>query len=788
MSLLSKKDVSAWTSELVDGAVEAIDWSAQEAAWREIRNEAQEPLKTISDHLSAGKTIQALECLADAPELLPIALKAAELDRLLGDEDQKPLPLSTSQAEQLKTFELSPDGPVLTAYRFAVRKGDQALVERSQKVIDVAKTLSKPAPELNAWIRALAAAKEKARVIAAEKEAAALKAAQLRKKGIVVTVGLAAAVSLGAAGVYLNTQRTYVEALDAFEELIESGDYTTGWMVPKALLPIEFYPAQIGRMTDILGKRTEIQDVLAAAEQAVLALEFKLTNEAVGSIDVSAEKSTAAAAIDAAPLARRVDLADRVSAAIQAYDTALMKLVAEQKAAFDELEKAYTALDAGAEGAFSLKSLEAWIEDAQSLLKNFQGWRGASLESVVVEVGDAGGLASLGERISIAESVLSEGEAAWSKLQTPESPKEVEGALKRLAGLKSTGFTVDVLEQAERSLPFWQSRRMPSKWEPLDGESIAWLERAQAFEADDFSFSPAAAQRISSLFENPAFTDVWQYFRYNYAGAQSSSLVYTQGPVLTDEALIDELRELYLVNQKVTLLEPTGPSEIVSTANKDGLGRHRGIVYDDGILTLESRVAQQLSDLWDGDVGAFAESPIELLQTAIYDERLASAFRVFLLQWTVDTFADGQTFFYPEWHPELMQASVVADSRGDGPRLLTWLDVLGNELYPASVIGDHNGPDWKDAQKSMADLLDGLGRVPMSFAGLSLGGELRRSPSVPGDDLMILDPKTGRWVKKTEETSLPGVWLPVFAIEKPEVNASAVTLIGRLPDGLKVLF
>ena len=109
------------------------------------------------------------------------------------------------------------------------------------------------------------------------------------------------------------------------------------------------------------------------------------------------------------------------------------------------------------------------------------------------------------------------------------------------------------------------------------------------------------------------------------------------------ETLVDELRQITSIVQQTDMWVNGQRATLRTSANRDAFGRVRGTLWEDGILSGESRLVQQLRGIWDADNSSWLESPLEILQTALYDEGLSPVFR-YLARWIDRTFRDQQSF------------------------------------------------------------------------------------------------------------------------------------------------
>ncbi|MGB0370865.1 MAG: hypothetical protein ACPGN3_05890 [Opitutales bacterium] len=805
MSDFTENTLKSWIAEL-GGPLEDIDWSVQASAWNRARAGIVEPLHAIVGDLQEGRVVMALEKVVDHPQILEIAGIAPDVDPILGETEDQPLGISNEWVARLANTELRDDGPVLTAYRFAIRSGDSELSQRCRRLIERFSYNARQEDELgllfDQWAKALGDADTR-RSAEREHQAMVSRMRTSRKKRVrVIALSSLAIVSLGVGSLYLTVRSQFVEAIDLFANQIEQGTMEAQFQGPDSFLPVEIYPDLQARLESVREARSALSREYAEVQQLISKFEAKIFKDTNGSLDVALESVNIRSEIVSLPLQAQGPLLDQLEEAIAWSRASKEEKIAKQEAEFEPLLNLLEDLEEAIVGDMNLDGLRTWLPRAQGLGEKYDAWKAVALDGVDVEAGAEARIEAIVDRGDVIQSLLDEMSAALASVSNPNSYESVQSGIERLAGLNSSGIQLPDLARAERSLPFWRERLVPEAWTPSDTEARMWIERSASLKLEDFSYAREVATQITQLLTDDSFIDVWQYFRYNYAGAQSSSLVYTQGPVESEETLLDELRELYLVSQELTLVDQTGASSIKSTANKDGLGRYRGIVYDDGILTLESRVAKQLADLWDADYGAFKQNPLPLIQTAIYDARLSPAFRAFMLQWTVDVLGSGQEFFEISWIPELKQAKSLLAQSGIVLNHLSWLEEKRNQQNLDSLLGSAPSYEWVDSQKATSALLAQFESLPLAFVGTIGPNGLTSVEGVDIDEArslyLVLDSETSTFVPLAADLKSERSWLPVLSTKRPSMQGISTgdlsypeptvfwdTLKETLPEGLR---
>ena len=85
----------------------------------------------------------------------------------------------------------------------------------------------------------------------------------------------------------------------------------------------------------------------------------------------------------------------------------------------------------------------------------------------------------------------------------------------------------------------------------------------------------------------------------------------------------------------------------------------------------------------------------------------------------------------------------------------------------------------------------------MTFAGVSDGqGSSWSSASANEGERVVFDPELSQWIPMISAKPKQGLWLPVFALTKPDLAktlgeggaAKVSKLSARMPDGLQVMF
>ena len=782
MSYFSSSQLERWT-DVLGGPSDNIDWDAQKAAWLACRAHSEPIVLELSRILQKETPIAALELLADEAQILDVVEHSEALDLAFDIQGQPSFAGSRESIARLKAMRLEEDGPVWTAYRYAVRSGDSELLARCAKLTGLFDEQGewKARPEtarMQRWVDVLAQARLRMQEEAEQEEIAEQMRAGVRRTRTLVFGGALLSGILTLGGLYFKGKSDFRTSIDALRSAFDNGVLEAEFERPKTIFPLEVYPEYIAALQSMKQEKADALGARERAEDAVLEFENRLRKDTQGLVDLTVETSVFPPLFEALNPAWRSPLELRVDEAVDHYRTFLEGKRAEQRKALREILDGFLDLEARLQGRVRIAVLKQWRLDAQAISEQYSSWADRALEGLTINSGVEARIDRLGAQIGVVDHLIANAQESLEQIQSAESMAAVRKALERLAGLKSSGILLVESLAAEASLPSWRLSILDEQWAPSDLESSVWIERASKMQLSDFTLKPEAASRVSTLLSNPAFVDVWQYFRYDTAGSQPSMLVYTEGSVLSEDALIDELRELYLVTQTLTLIDPTGRSEIVSTANRDGLGRYRGIYYDDGILTLESRIAKQIADLWDPDFGVFLQSPLPLLKAAIYDKRLAPAFRIFLLKWFTDSFENAQDFFELEWHPSLVEALDLLKQSGREVNAYSWLGDEESQRAFEGLLGPSSEIGWGEHQAALVSLLRGFKSLALTYEGFYRNGDwqsLTDRARSANRRYLVWDQNASKWVPvELFKAEYGDLWMPVFSVQRVALGSSNV--------------
>mgnify|MGYP001802344345 CR=1 FL=1 len=335
MNIFSDNKLQAWIAQLV-GPLDSIDWEGQRVDWVALREASLTPAQTIHEAIHEGRVIDALEEVAGNPQILEIAKNAGMIDAMIGPDDAEPLGLSVEDAERRGAIQLQSDGPVWTAYRYAVRTGDEAL---KQRCATITRFLEKKAQGgesslFQKWTVALGDAGK--RRSAANQQNAATERIRTKRRKI---GGMASAVAVVAIGLvlgsfYLNTKNDYTEAADLFENELQQGILDARFLLPERMLPLEVFPSILKRLEALRELRKELNVAYQRIQELVANFESETAEAVLGEFDIDGQAQALYRELDSLSAGLRGELDGRVREAVRNYKVALEEKISEQEGHF----------------------------------------------------------------------------------------------------------------------------------------------------------------------------------------------------------------------------------------------------------------------------------------------------------------------------------------------------------------------------------------------------------------------------------------------------------------------
>ena len=711
--------MSDWKERLREHLLADVraDWDEQREFWLRIREKLQTWVSESNEKVLAGAIVEAAEYWSVRGVVYDFIKHASALDQAFElDPGVYPvLPESLFIKDNLK---LEDTGPVRTGLRYAVRSGDEEFRQRCERIIVYLEASGDS--EVGSWLErvVIEAARQKE---VEERETAAQRAAKSsRNKALVAALAIVLFIVLAGAGLYQRDWAAYEVALDA-----EPFD-PEALQIP--LLPPAFFPGVPERLAALTDVESLKADARLQAADAIFRMEAALSTGAAY-VEVMPEFSEAqlafaAAVADLAPSdypelnEQRRELIDR----LDSLEAAALKTLAQWKV--ETLSGIRTALDRIAEEV----EPEVWVSDlpyVSEALTSASVWSpDERLFSQAWTVAERDELRIQENRLSSMLRLASSWTEAQTSLIEAKGPEAVEDALRTMRRLAESGAPFLDARMAENSLSLWERARSVSLASVLGLEDRALLRNDIGdWNLKDLSMSPVGAARVNALLQNEDLQRIQQAFLNTYQGIADARLVYISGDITTEQQLVDDLRQIFLINQSARIWSERGFEERRYTANRDGLGRIRGQLLEDGIAAPESALLMSLAEIWDTANSTWTESPVGLIERGVSNEQLSPAFRIFLARWTVRAFQRNQKFFPVEWQEGLMTLESNIEAMGLNAEATTWLSEGENQRAYTRLLDQVPMESWTLRQSRVLERLEQLSKQNLVLDGYVYDGK-----------------------------------------------------------------